>query len=544
MKLFKKAILVLLTCLMTTALALGFVACGESSYGGDGDASSSTQPTEKGTWIEVNQAVTDNLSESSEKDWFKFTVPSEGYVSIDFTHETVSSTKNHWCIDFFTADATTGYSQDSGRIYWDVKGNENYKTEKMGIEAGTYYIEIQRSSSAWSNVNYTLKVNYVPAFDWETENNNAYSKANELQLNAEKKGTIIRSGDQDWYKFELPVNGYITIDIKHEVVASTKNHWRMKLLTSDATTGYAIDYDGYIYWDAVGNEDRSTDELGIKAGVYYIVMSGSSSWSNVQYSVKVNFTQATNWETELNATYDKANEMSINTPIYGTLAYDDDKDWYKVEIPANGYVDIDFKHEVVSSTKKHWCMDFFYADAVTGYGRTEGRTYWDIEGNKDMSTYKMGVEAGTYYVRVVRAYAAHERVPYNITVNFTEATDWEKENNNTYGKANDLDVNSTIKGALIVDAGIDWYKVEVPTDGAVQVEFNHTLISSSSSTWYVDFYQADAVTKVKGWSVKGNANLMSSAITLTAGTYYIKVWPVGVNWSSAQYELTVHFTNN
>ncbi len=553
MKLFRKAILVLLTCLMTVALALGFVACGESSYGGDTSSGGSggTQNQDTAKEIEVNTTVTDNLSESKEKDWFKFTVAGEGYVEIEFTHETVASSKNHWCIDFYTSDKTTGYAQDSGRTYWDVVGNENKTTPKMGIEAGTYYIEIQRSSSAWSDVNYQLNVKFMPMLDWETENNNTYEKADELKLNTVKKGTIVKSNDVDWYKFEIPANGYITLDFTHEVVASTKNHWRFHLFTSDATTGYAIKPgNGAIVWDVVGNENRSSDELGISAGVYYIKATQYSNWSNVEYTVKVNFTEAANWETELNHTYDKANDMTVNTPINGTLAYGEDVDWYKFEIPSAGYITIDFKHEVVASTKNHWCMDLYYSDAVTGYGLKSGRTYWDVVGNKDFTTSAMGVDAGTYYIQVQRSSAAHERVPYNITVNFTEATDWEKESNNTYDKATDLAVNTTVNGSLIQKVGLDWYKIEVPTAGKVQVKFNHVMVDTSSKTWCVDFYQSDAVTgvgKTSGrtyWDIKGNENFNSGDITLTEGTYYILIQKASSNWSSAQYELTVTFTSN
>ena len=549
MKRFRKAILVLMTCLMTVALALGFVACGGSSYDDSlGGSSDSTQAQDTAKEIEVNTIVVDNLSESKEKDWFKFTIEGEGYVEIEFTHETVASTKNHWCIDFYTSDKTTGYGQKSGRTYWDVVGNENYTTPKMGIEAGTYYIEIQRSSSAWSDVNYDIKVNYTPTFDWETELNNTYDKADELSLGTMKKGTLVKSGDLDWYKFNVPANGYITLDFTHEVVASTKNHWNAELYTSDATTGYAINGSGQIYWDITGNEDRSTDELGVEAGTYYIKMlRNSSSWSDLQYGLKVNFTEASNWETELNHTYDKADDMALNTPTYGTLAYSGDVDWYKIEIPANGYVTIDFKHEIVASTKNHWCMDFYMSDAVTGYGKDSGRNYWDVVGNQDKTTEYMGVSAGTYYIQVQRSSSAHERVPYNVTVNFTEATDWETENNNTYDKATLLELDATIKGTLSSNSSQDWYKITVPENGYVTIDFTHVMIESTKNHWCIDFFQADATTgvgKTSGrtyWDVKGNANFNSGNIQVSAGTYYIRIIRSSASWSPVQYDLTASF---
>ena len=277
---------VLLCLLLIVSLACICTSCGDSedtdnSNIGDNssnnDSSDQSQNNGIGTEIFLNTPVTDNLSVSGEKDWFRFEVQTNGYIEIEFTHDTVASTKNHWCMDIFMSDATTGYGRTSGRTYWDVVGNENFTTPLMGVEAGTYYIKIQRSSSAYSDANYDIKINYTASPDWETEVNNKYNHANNISLYENKNGSIINNDDVDWYV--LNANGSLTLTFTHANTDSTKTCWKVTIYSSDGVTEI-----GKV--DVYGNQESAICSFNA-SGTVYIKVTDNYNFRSTSYVLNV-----------------------------------------------------------------------------------------------------------------------------------------------------------------------------------------------------------------------------------------------------------------
>jgi len=484
------------------------------------------------TSISVNQAVSGNLSKSSDVDWYKFTVSSDGYITVSMSHDVISTTNVLWRFQIYHSDGTTYI--DGRNTSWDVYGNKDALTYSIGIGAGTYYVKVYASS--YNAATYNLKVNFTASDVWETELNNEPAKADTITVNKAYYGSTSTSGDVDWYKFTVPSNGYVTIDFKHDVVSSTNEYWKMEIYQSDAVTRYD---ECNTYWGIKGNQDTSTSKLGMAAGTYYLKIY-TSSYSAVPYNIKVNHTSDSNWETEINNTSSKADTIKLNTAIYGATSSSSDVDWYKFVIEEAGYITINFNHDIVESSNEYWRMYILHSDAVTYYDNVN--TYYGFKGNQNGSSCKMGVAPGTYYIKInASSYSSNT---YNIKVNFTEATNWETEVNNTSSQADTIKPNAAINGTLFSSSDVDWYRFEVDERGYFVVDFEHDLIDSTNKYWRIQIFHSDAITYIDNtnvsWEVSGNENRSTCAIGVNPGVYYLKVY--ASSHSSKQYSIKVAHT--
>lgn len=459
-----------------------------------------------------------NLSSSEDVDWYKLEVPSNGYAVINFNHETVSSTDEFWRMDIYREDVVTKYNGCD--FYYSIPGNANKSTAQFGMSAGTYYIKVCAKSH--SSVTYDITVNFTSSNAWETEINNTADTANIVNINSDFYGAITAREDVDWYKFELKQSGYMTIDFKHDILDSKNEFWRFEIYQSDAVTYY----DGNrVYVGVVGNENKTTPQMGMKPGTYYIKVY-RNDYSNTTYNMKINFKVASNWEKEINNSSETADLLWVNNTIYGSIYSENDVDWYKFEVEEEGYLTIDFKHTSINSTNEFWKMWVFHSDAVTYYGGSD--SYYGISGNQDRSSCQMGVSPGVYYIKIGRS--SLSTATYNITLNFTKSDKWETEINNSYDKAKLIEVNERYNGAMCGWSDRDWYKFELSSQSKIAVTFSHPSLESTDNVWKLFIYSADAVTERQATDIPGNTLATTTEyLDLAQGTYYLLVSPVSFN---------------
>ncbi len=511
---------------------------------------SESERIEAGEQIILGQEISGMSEYKADKDWFHFTLEKDGYVEISFSHELMTTSSTCWTFKLFEEDKTTNYFGEDGG-YWEVEGNKTkMQTNKLGLATGKYWIYVTPTlPSEYFGSEYKIKVTYAESNNWEKEINDKATQASLMSVNQAVYGNASREGDWDWYKFEVEEDGYINIDFMHELVQSKDTKWHMELYMEDSITPYG---NREYIWQIKGNENLTTKNLGVKAGIYYLKITCGRPYywgtSDVDYNITVNHTEASNWETENNGTAENANDIELNVAKYGAGYTTGDWDWYKFIVEEDGYISLDFKHELVQSTSTHWHMELFMGDAVTYYGNSEHA--WQIKGNSDLSTCSLGVKAGIYYLKITCGrpyYWGTSEVDYNVTVNYTEDSDWEKENNATAQAANEIQLNSSVRGTSYTTGDWDWYKITVEEEGIISLSFEHEILSDTSTKWMLEIYEFDAVTLYgdsSSWSIKGHLNFNSPQIGIGQGTYYIKV--IGGRpyyWGSSEvdYVLTVNY---
>lgn len=159
--------------------------------------------------ISTNTTMYGTIREDNDKDWYKVTVSSKGYISLSFSHDHIDSSNYYWRVRLYDA------KQNELAVY-DYQGN-NTTSQSGNIEAlpGTYYIKVEDCVSyGYSDLNYNFKLNfssYNPANQgkwmkdstgwWYRRGNgtypvNCWEKLMETGIVLTKQGTVYMVGNQ------------------------------------------------------------------------------------------------------------------------------------------------------------------------------------------------------------------------------------------------------------------------------------------------------------------------------------------------------------
>ena len=483
--------------------------------------------------ISVNTDVSGVISRSSDVDWYKFSLPKDGYLTVDFRHELISSTSAYWSLYLYREDGVTGVCDYDQR--WEMAGNANGATPQVGLKAGVYYLVVTKGPYNTSGVEYIFNVNYTETENTELEPNGNSKKATEIELNKDYVGSVAGNSDIDWYKLVLPEDGHVTVEFKHEIISSTSSFWSLYLYQADGVTG-ACDYDQR--WEIAGNKNGATPQIGLKAGVYYLSVSrGPYNTSTVNYTINANYTETELTELEPNNNQKKATEIETNKNYSGSVAGNSDVDWYKLVLPEDGYISVDFKHELLSSTSGFWNFYLYQEDGITSIGNYSHK--YQVLGNANLKTNQIGLKAGVYYIQVTRGDYNTSDVVYTVNVNFTQTEYTELEPNSSAKEATNIKVNKEYSGSVGNGSDTDWYKFTLPAAADVTINFKHEILSSTSNYWAVNLYKEDGVTVIKNFNVSGNENGSFAMGSMEAGTYFIMVTCDRYHTSNVTYTLSV-----
>ncbi|MBO5797629.1 MAG: dockerin type I repeat-containing protein [Clostridia bacterium] len=348
----------------------------------------------------------------------------------------------------------------------------------------------------------------------EAEPNNS-STPNAVPLNTAINGVCSSagiSGDEDWYSFNLPEDGYITLNFQHKALKS--GDWTMQI--------YGSDNGSYLSEESVYDvTDMTTRRVGLPAGKYYVrVYTNREACVGVAYTLTVNFTATDTYEREKNGQKSTPNAIPLNTAIGGNCSsagISGDDDWYSFKLPEAGYVTLNFKHQALKTGE--WMMQIYGEDSGTFLSE---ESVYDVT---DMTTRRVGLDAGKYYVRVYTNKDACVGVEYLMTVNFTATETYEQEPNGQKSTPNAIPLDTTI-GGNCSSSGIsgddDWYSFRLDKDGKVAINFCHEALKRGS--WIVQLRDETNQTLLSQECVYDEVSTTTQRIGLEAGKYYLRIY--------------------
>lgn len=362
--------------------------------------------------LNLNEAFTDNLSTSSDEKWYKATVNEAGYISLEFTHDFIDSSGRYWTAYLY------GENQEKLAEYYFDGNVTSYKQGNIGVPAGEYYIKIT-DRDGFSDKNYNVTLHFTASEEWETEFNDSFETADEFQANHSIYGALRNNSDVDWYKVNIPEDGYISLEFTHGFVDSSGRYWTAYLYGENQQKLAEYYFDGNVTSYKQGN-------IGVPAGDYYVKITDRDGYSDKDYSLKINFTSAENWETEFNDEVEKADEIKLGEKFYGSLMNKNDVDWYKFKVPENGEITLDFCHGYIDSSVSYWRV-YLYDPANEEIDR------YLVPGNAtEYHLDELDVDPGTYFIKVT-GYDGYSDGDYSIKIDHSLPAPFpDVENNQWY----------------------------------------------------------------------------------------------------------------
>ena len=195
-------------------------------------------------------------------------------------------------------------------------------TKNIGLPAGNYYVKVIGSAyysdtKPYLDNDYQLTVSHAAGNNYEVEFNDTIATATPINLGAVYTGNIAGRAtlDTDYYKFTIPTPGKYNINFKHASIASSNSYWSILVTNSDEATSFLAS-------NSAGSVADITKEFSIAlTGVYHVKIMQGTSWSDIDYTLKVSPVQDITPPTIISATpANSTTNAQLTTPIIITFS--------------------------------------------------------------------------------------------------------------------------------------------------------------------------------------------------------------------------------
>ena len=245
-----------------------------------------------------------------------------------------------------------------------------------------------------------------------------------------------------------------------------------------------------------------------------------------------------------NSTMDNATKVYLNKTYVDTIENFSDENWYKFSLDDDGIVSLDFARDVISNTNTsvYWNIKLYSYD-----NSLQEVASWRLNSDEELTTVNgVGLAKGDYYIKVstVTLGLSVEEVSrdYQLTVNYSQASNHEKELNDTTSNANPIELSTEYTGSLSTKEDVDYYSFTLDQDSDVTLNFNREVIGEQYGIyWNATIYDSDEQLS-SVWELNGREENTSNTTNLKAGKYYLKVSAGLLNYSDEDYKFTITTT--
>lgn len=338
------------------------------------------------------------------------------------------------------------------------------------------------------------------------------SSASKISFGSTYNDSITESAPKDFYSMTLSSSGEITLSFNAQMQAvdlylydtNGTEIWKNTSVNANSASGmiaYNVSFDltkGTYYFGVVKDYNRTGD-----------------------YSFSFSFASSNEYFTETGTGTDNAigsaNNIAFNYTYKGQIALNDNKDFFKIELPSSGTLNLQFNAKISNvdlylfnqNGEEVWKNSSLDATNSTG----------EISYNNSLNLTK-----GIYFLGIVKDYIHTGNYSFNLS--FTSANESFTETN--YGTNNSMDtaesitLNTIYQGQIALIDDKDFYKFTLASSSNINLSLNAKINA-------VDLYIYDNTGK-EVWknnyiSASNNSGeiAFTTKIDLTKGTYYLGI---------------------
>lgn len=492
------------------------------------------------TYIKVNSKTEGVINDKDDYEAFLLELPKNGALTVRFDHEDMADTlKEGWRITLYKiSEAAEGnYTYDELGWFSSFWSDVTSSWGETGLSAGDYIILVESGEFNLSNT-FTLVTAFTPTDRYEREFNDTPETATPISTGVSYFGSSLQrteGGDDDYYKFDIEKDCYVELSFSHENKSLPNVAWIVSLTDENGVS--ILDFSSKLSEPLL-----TSGKIGVKAGTYFVKIESQMPFGNT-YQIKVETGERANSEFELNDTPETAIPLAADENITGCISpriLGMDRDYYKITVEGSGYADIFFSHEKCGDeAQKGWNIRLFKPDGDGKYYEiTKKISYWNDGG---LVISEVGLEAGEYYICVDADSVSYNSEPYGLCWMFTERDDYEKEPNDNFLRANEIELSKFYYGKLIskdIDFDDDYYTFTLTEPKNVSVELYHDIIKDSSVAWMISVSDSDDDNIITKYSSKDESVTATGVLTLPRGQYFVHV-ETGMSESEFNYRIRV-----
>lgn len=339
-------------------------------------AASSTQQKK----INVNTNVTGKMTDSIDKIYYEFTVPTDGAFSVNVKRKDITDDQEY----------TLKLVDASGSIeYFSQGGDGNITIPYFGAKAGQkFYAVVERGWHA-ADKQFILRVSHATSAAWENEPNDNQQTAKLMSVNKTYYGTIFEKDNGDFFAVKAPSNGYFVFNLTHNDITQTGEY---DLTVIDSAAAEVTSFHG---------QNGSSIKVGVKAGtLVYVKVDNNWGAKKQVYKLTPYFTASESFEAEPNNTANVAKPIGfgqVYTGIVGNWS-NDDADFYSFNVSAISQVSI-FFGPVDIANKGDWKVEI-----LNSKGKSANLMVTDSG-----KTAKVKLAKGKYYIKISNSWGAKQK---------------------------------------------------------------------------------------------------------------------------------------
>ncbi len=354
------------------------------------------------------------------------------------------------------------------------------------------------------------------------EAGDSYSEAMNIEVNTLYSDNLETKSDRDVFRFELTSPGSVYLEFMRKNYNLSDYYWSADIRSF---TGETI-----VTYHFKANESQSASHtVGLPSGSYYVYFrcynyETAPTWGNAKYTFSVRYSSSDFTEQELNESYATSTPMYVGKTYTGSICKSTDADYYTFALSSPGAVALSFVHENLYSPEEYWRISLYN-------NMTEEIINVSVKGNDTGGSVAVtGLSCGKYYVvvsgggdsRYDYAGYSYSTTDYQLTVKYKASDSWEQELNETPETATPFKFDNTVSGNISGAYDMDYYKFSINKSTNVAVFFKESVSGDELEYYTLSILDKTANT-VKTYSISGNSGTSSRKISLSAGTYYIKL---------------------
>lgn len=194
---------------------------------------------------------------------------------------------------------------------------------------------------------------------------------------------------------------------------------------------------------------------------------------------------ATYTESESNDTFATANNLTVGNSVTGSMSSWRTSDFYKIVAPSNGKLSLVFKHDFIDSDNGWKVLIYYYDD---GNYIELSSTRVDLNDGEKTNLPTLGmVKNGVYYIEIKCRTTGEPQSNYTLSTSFNSTNYYEKETNDTFQTATEVDLNNQYGGVTSNCDRADFFKIKATSNGKLTISFKHTY-KDSNDGWKVSVY--------------------------------------------------------
>lgn len=399
------------------------------------------------------------LSSATDTDYFSFTVPSAGTLSLDFVRPA-----DRFGVVFGDGSVTLSVESSSGKNLATFLTQMGPPVLDVFVPAaGTYYARLTSNGGypgAYNDNPYALTALHTPSKPGSQlgEPNNTRQTATPLPDGVKVIDQLETATDLDYFAITTAGAGIVVVSFDRPDTGP-QDYFNLRIENSAGALlgGGLVQVDPQTFRVAIGEADTYYVRLDNHAN-------GANQYNGNDYGVMATLIpdDGAGVEEEPNGSAATADTINVDTPVFGTLNSSTDQDYYSFPVTAAGLATLTL--HVPPGTAGAY--EFGLQDAA---GNTLA-AYADIY---DPQTWTIAIaQPGTYYVRVANHAPYFElREQYSITLGFAsgDTAGHELESNDTRAQSTRLAAGTLIQGQTASPSDLDYYVIHAAAAGMLNL---------------------------------------------------------------------------